>query len=104
MTIFTKIINREIPANILYEDDKIIAFYDINPKQPGHFLVVPKREAANLLENTDEEIAYAFVKAKELAKEEMLRQEASSFKIVVNTGASAGQVVFHTHIHVIPYK
>ncbi|WP_426461412.1 histidine triad protein HinT [Mycoplasma hafezii] len=104
MSIFTQIINRELPANILYEDDKVIAFYDIKPVQPGHFLVVPKREASSLLENTEEEISYAFNIARKLAIEEMKRQDAPAFKMVVNTGKEAGQVVFHTHIHIIPYK
>lgn len=102
--IFLKIINREIPANILYEDEKCIAFYDIHPEQPGHFLVVPKRLSKTILETTDEEASHLIKIAKKLAKENIIDKNIEGFKLKVNSGKSAGQEVFHTHIHVIPYK
>ncbi|QIW62065.1 histidine triad protein HinT [Mycoplasmopsis gallinacea] len=103
-SVFTKIINREIPANIIYEDDRVIAFLDAFPSTEGHFLVVPKIEKPNLLETSDDDFVYAILKARELAKKEVLDKGKTGFKILINTGASADQTVFHTHIHVIPYK
>ncbi|WLP85566.1 histidine triad protein HinT [Mycoplasma seminis] len=103
-TIFTQIINREIPSKILYEDDKVIAIYDAFPKKPGHFLVIPKDEQANILQNNEEDFLHAMKVARMLAKKEIIDQGIAGFKIVINTGKSAGQVVFHTHIHVIPYR
>ncbi|VEU70067.1 histidine triad protein HinT [Mycoplasmopsis glycophila] len=105
MNIFQKIINKEIPAKFLYEDDKVIAIYDIAPKQPGHFLIIPKEVGANILENSQETIAYTFLKARELAAN-LMREDSSvkGFKIHINTGSAAGQEVMHTHIHVIPYR
>ncbi|TNK82074.1 hypothetical protein C4M98_01770 [Mycoplasmopsis pullorum] len=102
--IFLKIINREIPAKIIYEDDKVIAFMDAYPIQEGHFLVVPKNWAPNVLESSDEDITHAFLVARKLAKERVINQGIPAFKIVINTGKEAEQSVFHTHIHVIPYK
>ncbi|QKT05672.1 histidine triad protein HinT [Mycoplasma sp. OR1901] len=103
-SIFTKIINREINSNIIYEDDKVISILDINPKQPGHFLVIPKVEKTSIIEQTDEEISYLMKIARKLAMEKIKNNEATGFKIVINTGSSAGQEVMHTHVHVIPYK
>ena len=102
MTIFTRIINKEIPANILYEDNKIIAFYDINPKGPGHFLVVPKKHSTNLMDIEKEELKNLILKARDLALKEIKKQNVSGFQLVINSGASSGQEVFHTHIHIIP--
>ncbi|WBP84006.1 histidine triad protein HinT [Mycoplasmopsis edwardii] len=103
-SVFTKIIKREVPANILYEDDRVIAFYDINPVQEGHFLVVPKTPEPNILENSDEDFLYTMSIARELAAMYIKENNCTGFKIVINSGSSAGQVVFHTHVHVIPYK
>lgn len=102
--LFLKIINREIPSDIIYEDEHVIAFMDIYPEQPGHFLVVPKKYAKNCLESTEEDFVYAILKARELAKKFVIDKGIPGFRIVINTGKSAGQSVFHTHIHVIPYK
>ncbi|MGZ9762247.1 histidine triad protein HinT [Mycoplasma sp. 394] len=102
-SIFTQIINRQIPAEILYEDEKVIAIYDIKPFQPGHFLVIPKTPEANILENNDADFIYAMLKARELAAKYIKEHNKSGFKLLVNTGASAGQMVFHTHIHIIPF-
>ncbi|EFF41140.1 histidine triad protein HinT [Mycoplasmopsis alligatoris] len=102
--VFAKIIKRELPAKIIYEDDKVIAFMDAFPEQEGHFLVVPKQEAENMMKNSDDVIIYAFQKARELAKREVLDKGIPAFKLVINNGYEAGQRVFQTHIHIIPYK
>lgn len=102
MTIFTKIINKEIPAKILYEDERVIAFYDINPKRPGHFLVIPKNHSTNMIDVSDEDLSYLMLKARELAVKEIKKLNVSGFNIEVNNGKEAGQEVFHTHVHVIP--
>lgn len=101
-SIFSKIINKEIPANILYEDDKVIAIYDIKPVQEGHFLVIPKEEKENILQNSEEIFLYTLKKARELANQEISKNNKTGFKLQINTGRSAGQEVFHTHIHIIP--
>lgn len=102
MTIFTKIINKEIPAQIIYEDERVIAFKDINPQRPGHFLVVPKTFSENLLSVNPSDSAYLFAKAQELAKKVIKEMKVSGYNLIVNNGKSAGQEVMHTHIHIIP--
>lgn len=102
MNIFQKIINKEIPANILYEDEKVIAFYDIKPERPGHFLVVPKTHSTNLYDIKNEDLQYLILKAKELAIKITKDLGVDGFNIKINNGANVGQEVFHTHIHVIP--
>ncbi|MBW0594659.1 HIT family protein [Mycoplasmopsis anatis] len=104
MDVFKKIIDREIPATIVYEDDIVIAFLDAYPEKPGHFLVVPKSESKNIIENTDEEFIHAMKVVRKLINERLIKNGISDFKIQVNTGSKAGQTVFHTHIHVIPFK
>ena len=103
--IFLKIIHREIPSNILYADDLCIAFYDKFPIRKGHFLVVPKNKSKNILETSEEETIHLIKIAKKLAKEEIIDKfPGSGFKLIINTNEPAGQTVFHTHIHIIPYK
>ncbi|QDY88617.1 histidine triad protein HinT [Mycoplasma anserisalpingitidis] len=104
MDIFKKIIDREIPASIIYEDDVVIAFLDAYPEQPGHFLVVPKSESKNIIENSDEEFIHAMRIVRKLINERLIENGITDFRIQVNTGTKAGQTVFHTHIHVIPHK
>ena len=104
MTIFQKIITREIPATIIYEDDQVIAFNDIKPVNPGHFLVVPKKLSTNLIDIDEETLKYLIVKAKELAIKVTDEMQVEGFKLVVNNGAKSDQEVFHTHIHIIPSK
>ncbi|TDV24226.1 histidine triad (HIT) family protein [Mycoplasmopsis mustelae] len=102
-SLFSKIINRQLPANILYEDERVIAIYDIKPVQPGHFLVIPKNPAENILLNDESDFLYAMSVARKLAQSEIQKYNKQGFKLLVNTGATAGQVVMHTHIHIIPY-
>ena len=99
-TIFSKIIAREIPADIVYEDDRALAFRDINPVAPTHVLVIPKREIVNLGDSVDDDaelLGHLMRVAGEVAKLEGL----SDFRVVTNSGAGAGQSVFHLHLHVI---
>ena len=98
--IFCKIIRGEIPANKLYEDDDILAFWDINPQAPKHFLVIPKKHIAGpgSMEVDDETIIGRVTrKAAELAE----ANGVSEFRLVMNNGAQAGQTVFHIHMHVL---
>lgn len=101
--LFLKIINHELPATILYEDDKVIAILDKFPHQKGHFLVIPKIYSRNLFEIDDQTLAYAMIKARELALEQVKLLGAKGFKLLVNNESVANQQIFHTHIHIIPF-
>ena len=100
-TLFTKIINREIPADIVYEDDLCLAFKDINPQAPVHLLLIPKQPIAKLAdaESTDHQVlGHLMIKAGEIAREQGV---ADAFRLVINNGAGAGQEVFHLHFHIL---
>ena len=102
MTIFDRIIRREIPATIVYETDDVLAFRDVNPVAPVHVLVIPKRPIVNLAaaEASDLEVlGKLMLAAAEVARQEGL--EAGGFRVITNSGAGAGQSVFHLHLHVI---
>ncbi|MEA5479795.1 histidine triad nucleotide-binding protein [Pseudanabaena galeata UHCC 0370] len=99
-TIFSKIIKREIPASILYEDDLVLAFRDVNPQAPVHFLVIPKKPIVKLSEANIEDqnlLGHLLLIASKVAAQEGL----TDFRLVTNNGAGAGQSVFHLHIHVL---
>ncbi|OUW80485.1 MAG: histidine triad nucleotide-binding protein [bacterium TMED217] len=101
-TIFTKIINKEIPAEILFENENVLAFRDINPQAPIHFLVIPKKEISTLndLEETDKDIVgELFIVAKNLAKEEGIAD--SGYRTVFNCNEDGAQTVYHIHLHVL---
>ncbi len=102
-SIFEMIIDGDIPSLKVYEDDNFIAFLDIQPKQKGHTLLVPKVKAENIINDSEFVKANILTKAEELSKLLMSKLNASGIKMVMNNGASAGQVVFHTHLHLIPY-
>lgn len=100
MTIFQKIIDREIPADIVFEDDHSLAFRDVNPQAPVHILVIPKKPVARIadMEEGDEQlVGHLFRVAGQIAAQEKLQD----FRLVVNNGAGAGQSVFHLHIHLL---
>lgn len=101
-TIFQKIINKEAPAQILFENKKVIAFYDINPKAKGHFLVIPKTYSRNLKTIKEKDMIYLFRIARKLALKEIKKLGVDGFRLIVNNETSAKQVVFHTHVHIIP--
>lgn len=101
-TIFQKIIEKKSPANILFENKKVIAFYDINPKTKGHFLVIPKIYSRNLKTIKEKDMLYLFKIARKLAMKEIKKLNVDGFRLIVNNEASSKQVVFHTHVHIIP--
>jgi histidine triad (HIT) family protein len=99
-TIFGKIIRKEIPAKIVYEDDRCLAFHDVTPQAPVHVLIIPKKEIAKIGEAEVEDeslLGHLFLKAGDVAKQLGL----ADFRLVVNNGAGAGQSVFHLHIHIL---
>jgi histidine triad (HIT) family protein len=100
-TLFQKIIDREIPADILYEDDKSLVFKDINPVAPIHVLIIPKKQIAKIsdAEDTDLEIlGHLMLVAVKVARQLGVED---AFRLVVNNGEKALQSVFHLHIHLI---
>ncbi|MBI3491735.1 MAG: histidine triad nucleotide-binding protein [Acidobacteria bacterium] len=100
--LFCKIIARQIPASIVYEDDRLLAFNDINPQGPTHVLIVPKRHIASLNDVAagDDHIVGEMVRrAAAIAKERGI--SASGFRVVFNTNRDGGQTVFHIHLHLI---
>ncbi len=101
-SIFTKIINKEIPATIVYEDDIVVAFLDNNPIHKGHTLVIPRQHVVNIFDADSETIAHMAVIAQKLAKAIKSTLNANGINIHMNNGEAAGQEVFHAHMHVVP--
>ena len=100
-TLFTKIINREIPADIVYEDEHCLAFNDISPQAPMHVLIIPKKPIVKVADAEPEDaqlLGHMMLKAGEIAKQ---RGYGDAFRLVNNSGAGAGQSVFHLHIHIL---
>ncbi len=100
--IFCKIINKKIPASIIYEDEKIIAFDDIKPKAPVHVLLIPKEHYASLndVPDGDESIlAHLLLKARQIAYDKGIGEDG--YRLVLNTGGNSGQEVFHIHLHLL---
>lgn len=99
-TIFTKIIDKEIPADIVYQDAHVTAFRDINPQAPVHILIVPNREipTVNDIEPTDEElVGKMFTAAKKIAADEGVAE--NGYRLLINCNRDGGQEVFHLHMH-----
>ncbi len=100
--VFCRIINREINSNMVYEDERVFAFRDINPQAPTHILIVPKKHIPSLMEaNTEDEslLGYLFTVARNLARKEGIAERG--FRTVINCNAEAGQTVFHLHMHLL---
>ncbi|MCC5641277.1 histidine triad nucleotide-binding protein [Nostoc sp. CHAB 5844] len=100
-TIFSKIIRREIPANIVYEDDLALAFKDVNPQAPVHILVIPKKPIAKLADADAQDAAllgHLLLTAKRVAQEAGLK---NGYRVVINTDADGGQTVYHLHLHIL---
>ena len=97
--LFCRIVRGEIPANIVRQDEHTVAFRDIDPKAPTHILVIPKEHVASLDEATDPTMVGRLM----LAAAEIARSEGitDGYRTVVNTGAGAGQTVFHIHLHLL---
>ncbi|MCB9765307.1 MAG: histidine triad nucleotide-binding protein [Alphaproteobacteria bacterium] len=101
-TLFEKIISRDIPADIVYEDEWVVAFRDINPQAPVHVLVVPRKPLVNVAEAGPEDaelLGRVMLAAAEVARREGVA--ASGYRLVLNNGEGAGQSVFHLHCHVL---
>ena len=100
-TIFSKIINREIPADIVYEDDLCLAFRDVNPQAPTHILVIPKKpidKIADASTNDQSLLGHLLLTANSIASSEGF---GDAYRLVINNGEAAGQSVFHLHIHIL---
>lgn len=100
-TIFTKIINKEIPADIVYEDENCLAFKDINPQAPTHLLLIPKTPIEKLSDANAEQqmlLGHLMLAAGNIAREHDFED---AFRVVINNGEKAGQSVFHLHLHLL---
>ena len=100
-TLFEKIVSREIPANIVYEDDRVIAFHDVKPQAPVHVLIVPKKPIPRIAEAKPEDhavLGHLMLKAAEVAKQLGLK---NGFRLVFNNGPDAGEAVPHLHCHIL---
>lgn len=101
-TIFKKIIDKEIPADIVYEDDDVLAFRDINPQAPTHVLIIPKKEIATADDVTDDDamvLGKLFLTASKIAREEGIAEDG--YRLMVNCREHGGQEVFHLHMHLL---
>ncbi|MEM6839538.1 MAG: histidine triad nucleotide-binding protein [Cyanobacteria bacterium P01_C01_bin.120] len=101
-TIFGKIIRREIPADIVYEDDLCLAFRDVAPQAPTHVLVIPKQPLPKLADATREDqelLGHLLLTVNVIA--EQLGIAEDGYRVVINTGANGGQTVFHLHLHLL---
>lgn len=100
--IFCKIANGEIPSKSIYEDEEFRVILDLGPAAKGHALILPKNHYANLFELPEETAKKAMVLAKKLGSHMMDKLHADGFNLVQNNGETAGQTVFHFHMHLIP--
>ena len=101
--LFCKIINKEVPADIVYEDDEFLAFNDINPKAPVHILIVPKKHIPSVdhVEIGDKELMGELILvAQKIAREKKLK----GYKLIINVGREGGQVIDHLHLHLLAGK
>ncbi|HVJ86937.1 MAG TPA: histidine triad nucleotide-binding protein [Caulifigura sp.] len=100
-TIFKRIIDREIPASLVYEDDDVLAFNDVNPQAPVHVLVIPRKEIPSIADASDEDgplLGRLLLTIRDLAKQLGLE---NGYRVVVNTGSDGGQTVPHLHFHLM---
>lgn len=102
-SIFTKIINREIPAQIEFEDELCIVIHDIHPKAPVHLLIVPKKEIATIMDIMDEDqplMGHLMLVARNMGK----KLDLEGYKLIYNVGHKGGQEIFHIHLHLLGEK
>ncbi len=100
-TIFKRIIDREIPADVIYEDDQCLAFNDVNPQAPVHVLIIPRKEISSIAQLADEDgplMGHLLLVVRDLAAKLRLND---GFRVVVNTGEHGGQTVDHLHLHLL---
>lgn len=101
-TIFSKIIAKEIPSDIVYEDDTILAFKDISPQAPTHILIIPKKEIPTVDDATEEDVTVLgrlFIVARQIAREQGIAE--SGYRLIINCRDDGGQEVYHLHMHLI---
>jgi len=101
-TLFEKIVAREIPANIVYEDDLVVAFRDINPQAPTHVVIVPRKAIPRVAEATVEDqkvLGHLLLKAAEVA--ELVGLKTDGYRLVINNGPNGGETVPHLHCHIL---
>ncbi|PWU08654.1 MAG: histidine triad nucleotide-binding protein [Verrucomicrobia bacterium] len=102
MTLFEKIIHRQIPAEIVWEDEEVLAFRDVNPQAPVHILVVPKEPVSSISAVEDKHallLGKLLLTANRVAKEEGISQ--TGFRLVINRGANGGETIPHLHVHIL---
>jgi histidine triad (HIT) family protein len=99
MCLFCKIVNKEIPSNPVLENDKFLAFHDINPKAPVHILVIPKQHVDSFVEVTPETMASMTSFMQDVAKEVGIKE--SGYRVITNVGDNGGQEVNHLHFHIL---
>ena len=103
--LFCKIINKEIPSDIVYEDDKFVAFRDIDPIAPIHLLIIPKEHIlsiGHIEESNKELVGELFLAARKIAKEQKVAE--NGYRLILNVGQDAGQTVDHLHLHLLGGK
>ena len=100
--LFCKIISKDIPADIVYEDDKVLAFSDINPQAPIHILVIPHQHISTINDASEEDqemLGYMLLVAARIAKDNSI--DESGYRLVINCNEQGGQTVFHIHLHIL---
>lgn len=102
-SIFERIIDKELPSKIIHEDDDFIVILDSFAKSQGHSLIIPKKKKENVLSEEDLLISKMFILAKKISNLLMEKLHSDGIKWLVNSGSSAGQEIFHTHLHLIPF-
>lgn len=103
--LFCKIIKGEIPSSKIYEDESVYAFLDISPVNPGHVLVIPKIHSDNFLDMDLVDISDVFIVSKKIAQNMKKNIPCDGVNMKMNIGADAGQIIFHSHLHLVPrYK
>ena len=103
-TIFTKIINGDIPSNQVYQDEHCICIHDISPQAPTHLLIIPRKPIPRLVDATAEDkalLGHLLLKAGDIARAAGV---GDAFRLIINNGADAGQTVFHLHLHLLAGK
>lgn len=101
MCLFCKIANKEIPSNIVYEDDKVVAILDLSPLTDHHTLVIPKKHFKNLIDVDETTLTYVMSTARKLAVETMKQENRKGFNLLVNNNEEANQTVNHLHVHIV---
>lgn len=100
--LFCKIASKEIPSAVVYEDENTLGFLDINPRSPGHTVIIPKAHAVTILELDDERIRVLFGAVRNMTEKLKKALDPEGFTIGINHGKPAGQAIDHVHVHIIP--